>query len=285
MRDAEIWDAASKRIAELEAENEQLGMELNSDGRFVLLKRERDEAQTQVEDMNAAWMEYTKDLDEARAEITRLKNAAVFNKESHENETGMLSRELLKAREGLVHFRAACAAKDEALRMLRNKETCAPESLIDAALSSTAGAKLWTRLEKAEQTSEHWKAEHEHRRGETLAARICEDQAQQRAFEMSAQLEAMRAALEEADGCIEHMTGCIGFDSRRRACHPELEPCDCGALKIQKQIDAALLPSAPRLYRNAVLEESAKEIESRVECVGNTYFAAKVRALKEEEGK
>lgn len=298
-----LLDQYHARIAELEAENARLrdlgyGVERERDEARALLestRKDRDHHQAGAQQNRA-------ERDEARAEIGRLKS-------QHEIWSSDLRRERDEAR-------AACVAKDEALRYVRSGleleevqdlEDEPGESLriVAVALSSTAGSELHREYRELLSTateftvrSEEWKMERvallaqlkmlekavenrglvldlETARLEKVGAELEKAQesyqsARDDREQLTAQLEAMRAVLERVKA-RGHGVGCASImDGRRKK-----QPCNCGSA----QAPDALLSSAPRLYRNSLIETMAVHFDR----MGDEYVASHIRALKDPE--
>ncbi len=236
---------AEKRIRELEAENARL------------------------KDQIPEWMEGARRAESERDEAQHELEAVRTNERTWK----------LQFNEAL----AACAAKDEAIKKLRGAIPGLRRDIrfddLDAfstsALSSTANSELLMRLEKAEDLNENHRIR-------------CEAWSNEKT-ELLSRLEKAEAVAKDARESIDR---CLLVNERQRAqlesMRAVLEEClRCAQndelYNAKQVIRAALSHSAPRLYRNQILEEAKQAALNCFDRDRLQAVAERIDALKEGE--
>lgn len=334
-----------ERIAELEAENEQLealfqqthGVRHDWVDRGMRLQRERDEARAENERLLNLHYAAQGVMERAGIKVvvayphdpTLSEYDRSLQAGGRVQSNAELATILVRERD---EARAACAAKDEALRLADQALTDLvydhgasgkliwAQTSIENALSSTVGSELLARLERlmgctwcdyrykhgrtAMEVEAH-EAECEHapvrdvqarlekseksaevrlREIETLQEILTGTQAQleKAKAERNAALKVRNAAESEYDtahsagwaDCERHLS------AQLQAMRAAAKSVRLLSERVDRALDAALLPSAARLYRNAVVDECAEHLSAN----GRHRAANLIRDLMTEEG-
>lgn len=238
-------DKQIARIAELEAENARLRDKLLSPEHpaVEVLRRERDEARALAEHHRVALEHTIPQRDEARAACVVLR-AALGELPAMNGVPEDIEDDVPVRLSVLRELEKVRISPTVGFELLTELKSLRE----DWHRKCDALCSLEARLEKAEADAQTWSRAH----ADALKA------ADATCGEYQAQIEAMRAALE----WIRH------------------DGCDC---KVCERANTALLPSALRLYRNAVIRECADWIRNNHEDEMDVVADEMGRALKDTE--